>query len=833
MPTIKIPESLCLALFPAFQEAPDSPDVLKSIRLAAKAMIETAIADGVPPAELPAATEGGVSFNLSFATKEDKVIRALSRTESIRESDAVLKYLYAQAARGGLAQACAEPGGGFLSRYLGAIPERAEERHHQKLCAQHILDSLQTGKIGMIEAATGVGKTLAIIGANAELLRDKAFGRAVVAVPTIQLIRQFAAQHQAIEAAGVADFPRGRAVVGRAEFLCVNDIKGLLRSGTLLFDTRPVEEWLASGGPACGVAESLGSAYLVDSLRHVSPEFPVEAVRLSIDTQEDDPGALAYAAQFVDEDTESREIIYCTHAMLAADIRRRIQSVRHNDEWRTIQASSVARVDAMLGAREEAETAAEKRSHGLEIKDELEARLAALSRLAVEQDEGILPSWQYVTVDEAHAFEANVANILAHNISIGRYIRHLSELADNGLLPKTALARAKGALAQLRLFGSVSEYDLGEDSPAVHQMRAALQELADVVLQRKAGRGGAADHPAWRLAKLQANTICLGLKLAIQNRGSRSLLAYSPVRAYPQLSVGRRSVRSELQFLWSITTGAVCISATLYLRKLDKDSAGYAASVLSVPKQRMLEFPVIRPAWTFSPVKALYVPEARIDDGVRWLRPPSRRDQLKPQAYEKAEALWLDQVAEVLRGILSEAIGGTLVLMGSYAAAEGLAERLADLSMPRVVATPNHSLHAQMSRFMALRAGGEKAVWIAVGAAWTGTDINGADLGIRDPSEDNVLTDLVIPRLPFGLNKSMTHRSRMDADPGMPWELLDTAMRFKQGIGRLIRRPGLPKNRRIFVLDGRYSDPQFKDYLSLIGRMINNYPVQTLAKPAP
>lgn len=829
MPTINIPEGICIALSPAFKEAPESPEALKAVRQAAKSMIETAIEDGIQPAELPAATEAGVSFNLSFAGKSDKAIRSLSKAESIRESDAALKYLYAQIARGGLSEVMQATEGSFLARYLRATTSKTEERHHQNLCAQHILNALQDGKVGMIEAATGVGKTMAIIGASAELLRDKEFGRAVVAVPTIQLIRQFAKQHRDIEHSGLEDFPTGRAIVGRPEFLCVGDVKALIRSGTLLCDTAPVEAWLAAGGPACGIAESMESAYLVESLRHVSPEFPVEAVRLSIDTELDDPGAIAYAKQFADDETATREIIYCTHAMLAADLRRRIQAVRLSDEGRSINEASSRRIDDLLDAREEADSAEEKKSHGALIKNTLDARLESLTRIAIEQDAGMLPSWQYLAIDEAHAFESNVANVMAHNISLGRYIRHLSEMVDGGLLPKSSLTKANNALGLIRKLGSNSEYDLSEDSPLTHQLRAALQELADVILLRKVARGESKKHPAFSLAKLQANTICLGLKMAVQNRNARSLLQYSPVRAYPQLAVGRRSVRNDLQFLWGVTTAAVCISATLYLRKLDKDSAAYSASVLAIPRQRMAEFPVIRPAWTFSPVKALYVPENRIDNGARWLRPPSRRDKLKPEAHAKAESLWLDQVAEAMKGILKDA-QGTLVLMGSYAAAQGLAERLADSDVSRVVASQNHSLHTQMDRFMALRQKGEKAVWIGVGGAWTGTDINGAHLGIENPEEDNILTDLVIPRLPFGLNKSMTHKSRIDADPGVPWELLDTAMRFKQGIGRLVRRPGLPKNRRIFVLDGRYNDPQFKDYLSIIARMMANYPIQTLRK---
>jgi Rad3-related DNA helicase len=54
--------------------------------------------------------------------------------------------------------------------------------------------------------------------------------------------------------------------------------------------------------------------------------------------------------------------------------------------------------------------------------------------------------------------------------------------------------------------------------------------------------------------------------------------------------------------------------------------------------------------------------------------------------------------------------------------------------------------------------------------------------------------------------------------------LYESAFRFKQGLGRLIRRPGLPGNREIYVLDGRLRDPQFLNMASIFQRMLERYP---------
>jgi len=139
-----------------------------------------------------------------------------------------------------------------------------------------------------------------------------------------------------------------------------------------------------------------------------------------------------------------------------------------------------------------------------------------------------------------------------------------------------------------------------------------------------------------------------------------------------------------------------------------------------------------------------------------------------------------------------------------------------------VVADKSSTLAQQRASFLAAAQDGHKPMWLAVGGAWTGVDVSGKDLGIVE-QKDSVLTDLVIPRLPFRNNRSMTHRTRMERRPERPWELFDTAMRLKQGLGRLVRRENVPKNRRIFVLDSRLSDPAFDGFLGIIKRILGVY----------
>src|SRR5690606_16483479 len=97
-------------------------------------------------------------------------------------------------------------------------------------------------------------------------------------------------------------------------------------------------------------------------------------------------------------------------------------------------------------------------------------------------------------------------------------------------------------------------------------------------------------------------------------------------------------------------------------------------------------------------------------------------------------------------------------------------------------------------------------------------------------AQDNLLTDLVIPKIPFGMNKSMTHKTRMEASGHISWELFDTVMRFRQWMGRLVRREGVSKNRRIFIMDNRLNDPAFKNYLANIRRTFSVYPQESFGR---
>jgi ATP-dependent DNA helicase DinG len=114
---------------------------------------------------------------------------------------------------------------------------------------------------------------------------------------------------------------------------------------------------------------------------------------------------------------------------------------------------------------------------------------------------------------------------------------------------------------------------------------------------------------------------------------------------------------------------------------------------------------------------------------------------------------------------------------------------------------------------------GERAVWLGVGAAWTGVDLSNASVPAKD---DLVLTDLIIPRVPMGTNRTLSHlRRRAFRRDGFLLEAKECAMAFAQGIGRLVRREGV-EHRRLWVLDARLGDRKL-GYLSAIRNLLAEY----------
>jgi CRISPR type IV-associated DEAD/DEAH-box helicase Csf4 len=461
----------------------------------------------------------------------------------------------------------------------------------------------------------------------------------------------------------------------------------------------------------------------------------------------------------------------------------------------------------------------------------------------ISEEDGLLPGYQYLCVDEAHLLESNFSNALSEYVSMRTLLRNVRNFKTlGGNISSKQLEHLADAVDLMQARSEVLDDNtimLTHRTSVAHSIRAQLSIIADVLFDLPTpSKSKDNDLLAAHIAlKRMAATIRTASSEAVKGQ---AYLRFSPVRAFPQLFLGRSSVQSVLQRMWEGVEAGVAASATLYLRKGAGFSASYQRILLAIPDYRAKEYKPVFPDFLLTAVQGIWIPvKASSGEATNriWLRPPTRADALSAAAKAAAEQEWISELAPVVHHIVDTAAGGTLILMTSYASASALAAVIGP-SPYLVVAQSDLPLASQSERFLKLAHAGHKPVWIATGGAWTGLDIGGHDPYARLFGEqiaanlDNILTDLIIPRIPFGTNQSITHAFRLKNNPGIPWEMLHATFLTKQGIGRLIRRDGLPANRRIWLLDGRLNDPGMSNYIQGIRNVVSCYRQFDLVLPA-
>lgn len=388
-------------------------------------------------------------------------------------------------------------------------------------------------------------------------------------------------------------------------------------------------------------------------------------------------------------------------------------------------------------------------------------------------------------VDEAHLLEQAFAAIYSHTLRLRPLVRAIESHVGRG---KTPAVNALNALGQ-QIMRTVQQ---GKDSCArvcqldeVPSLEPALRDALTALesISVKSLDGG---------AKAVIRVAIRAIKDALSGR-SRLRMELTPVRHFPMLVSGRANLQKALLSLWDSVAGAALVSATIYA---SDDHAVLTRWKLEVPPARAIYLPPVHPAWTTEPVV---------------LHPD--RNAIEPNDSPE----WADETAGLITKVAERAAGGTLVLCTSYQNAELLQGRLlAVLGERLIVQTKVSSASMCVAQYKALYRAGARPVWLGVGAAWTGIDLS--DEQATDPADDAMLSDLVITRLPVGLNRSLTHERRV-AIAGFKIVTLEAVWQLRQGLGRLVRRPGV-KNKNLWVLDSRIggNTPWVAPYRKLLSR---------------
>ncbi len=797
--TFRVPVDTCAILVPGYG-TPALDD--RAIKAAIKQLISTALRNGTQPVtmDIPPSMQT-VRINISLKDVEAGQIRDVSKSLGVPESVVCQRLIIglAQSSPATLADTI-PPGCELLEDAWTKTLKTA--RVSQAQVYLNLQDALSDGHIALVEAATGVGKTLAMILAAEDRLRTVPDSRVVISVPTLAVMRQFVASHSELVAAGFQIHPV-ETLFGRREFVSLDVLREIMDNPKYIDHKQAIAAWISLNGEPMPDSP-FEKPWLAATLRRIAPGFPVEACSIPDVPNETDPGYLAYAQQFDHRDRDAQEILLCTHAMLSISTKHRHWGARRSETYRDMRNQEVALMKS-IKATEDPSDKAKLRST---LQERENARL--LYGAEISQDMGKLPPFRYLIIDEAHLLESAMSSANAAYLSIHSLVKKASDCHKAGLgITAKKLEAVKAAATRLQSIASYAKDDstaLNEDSKASVLAREALIELLDAITLGRSKKKGLTTAQQLLIRQLEYGQAILRTALLSHGPSIRSSVKFSPVREFPQIHVGANRVDGLLASLWASVKAAACVSATLYVAKKDGFSSNYQRRILSIPDERAKDYAPVVPLWMFEAVKGVALPSYSEP-----VQPPSRGEKLSSTEFAQREEKWLTDVSKHVAEIRSTAAGGTLVLMTSYESIKKLSKIMQLAGHDNlVIASVDASLAEQSIAFLKLAQGGCKPLWFATGAAWTGLDIGGHE-PLRDllkqeslpASEDNVLTDLVIPRLPFGINKSLTHEHRILSDPRMPWELLDMLFRMKQGLGRLIRREGLPNNRLIFFLDSR------------------------------
>lgn len=418
---------------------------------------------------------------------------------------------------------------------------------------------------------------------------------------------------------------------------------------------------------------------------------------------------------------------------------------------------------------------------------------------------GILPRRSTLLIDEAHQLAKVAESVYGKSIAFTTLINALEDTPT---------------WKSLRMVSKVRR--------ALPVINSVLKELKDIdnwpetaperkeLLRPLAGRIRSALDPFQGLTRSgSVGPVLTMIEVTdeiLSHDGATVDVHFSPKYRHVSFMMGPASLRKSFADIWNDTERAALFSATLYLpRRYAMPTCGLIAASLNLPKDRLQTMEPVMPTWVTSDVAVM----TSKDDPERFIPPnESRHEEFETKQHE-----WHKAVAQRIAFATQTALGGTLVLLTSYETLSALAGLLAAPLGERLVVQQRDAFRQALDQYRKLYRDGKRPVWLATGPAWTGLDLSDKDL---PPEEDTLLTDVIIPRVPFGTEHSRTHRIRIS------W--LRTAERdrasfqCKQGMGRLVRRRGL-RGRRLWMIDGRIwsADPSYVWLMEPVRMMLEAY----------
>jgi ATP-dependent DNA helicase DinG len=761
-----------------------------------RAKLATALTQGLKPAELPRNVRQQV---VDMAKEQIDAIMPLSKQLKLAPGRVVGGLLYAQHLQ-------LQPGESMPLELRGLRPSQAA-------CLEMAAPLLQDGKIVFTEAGTGSGKSrlIAHAAAFALALRNQSKVPALHEVGASSGLPNWLLDHvrsaldvrsQRLAATGLA---------ARTVLVCAPSIENIVH---LLREWQAVQGTLDPKG-------LLATAVVLGRAQFVSPS---KLQMLLEDLDEPCPGI----EQWLKDGMQAH---FTPTTQILASSTPGAFGLMADLEW-LARGSALNAQDAAL----DEESPDNELAHYLGLKERAvtadlvftsTAMLAMDNMYLANQDRGnLLPYPAALFVDEAHTIESIQASVAAKSLSFLRLRAELrttewSSLRKNSTAQQalSALQRAAGALENVP-DGTPLPISRCTDRHAVAAWEAAqpvIDELIECLRNLVSGKKTNENaSPVQSRAIRYAQRAITTLRLIKENY--KGHMSQSPRRRQIGFVVGPPTVQKYLLARWVTTPMGMLLSGTL--AHIGSSGPSFAAikAELGVPPDRYGATNPLHPAWIYS-TPTVHMPSMEV---FHKFVPPAMDQELED---EEAMQLWLRNCAKALSHAGATAAGGTLVLMTSFDRLEGLwdavNDRYPELAQRLIRQGRHERLSHSADAFRSKAVKGERPVWLATGAAWTGLDLSDAEVPDDRAMEDLLLTDLVIPNLPFGLDRTTTHIARMGRI-GFGAEIVGVQRRMRQGLGRLIRREGLQK-RRIWILDGRLRHPAAQQYTADLMRVIRLY----------
>ena len=430
----------------------------------------------------------------------------------------------------------------------------------------------------------------------------------------------------------------------------------------------------------------------------------------------------------------------------------------------------------------------------------------------------LIPDLGLLVVDEAHQLDDSFALVLSRTVSIWALRRDIKELQQEH--PKTVKAsdvqEIDAVWSRLRSMGDVDAALLGDELKDVVKV---LAERLGAITGRK-GRG-LGDSAAWRRVQVLANA--LRVSMLSHQGGERFvevMVTWSPDRMWPQLTIGRLSYARELHYLWTnIAQRAILVSGTLY-EELPQLSCESVRRALSVPFDSMATMEPVHAQWQHTPVTVCMVGNLSSPGGrPRFLRPRQKEDaQVTALDSQVSHSDWCRDIAGYILEAHREGAGGMLALGTAFRDLQAIGALVREkTTAPVLEHRPGLPLATLREQFLALAEQGHRPILLAAGGAWTGFDLHSS-------KEPNALTDLVMLNAPFGATtRTLAREVRMRSRGGFTTLVSQVTVLVRQGLGRLVRSPDTPANRRIHWLDAKIHHPATAGLLNPIKRVLAKY----------